>query len=533
MNILRPFVAASALATALSVSAAEQASVATKPTALKDLTAQLVELKQRVQQLEAALSAQSQATAATTPASAPTATSSPALAQKVAAIERKLEVQAEESIANRIKMPQVALGDKGLAVTTPDGNFEMKLRGYVQFDSRFWLADNHDDDTNSFLFRRVRPIIEGTVYKNFYYRLMADFASNAVTLQDGYGEWRQFPFARLGFGKMKSPVGLEQLASAAELEFVERGLPRNLVPNRDFGVQLTGDLFGERLNYTVGVFNGVPDLASIGASDTNDDKDFVGRLFALPFKSWYGPLQGLGIGISGTYGKEEFSLAASAVTPNLASYVTPGQQRFFRYRTTSAATGVTGVDGKTVSVPLVTVLANTTVADGSRYRVMPQAYWYWRQFGLFGETVESGQEVAFGAHRDTLANDAWQLQGFWVLTGEDATYRGVKPRRDFDPSAGAWGAWELVARYSDLQIDKDAFRGVTATGAGTAFADPRQSASRASAWALGLNWYLNRNFKVNLDYENTWFNGGGGGSVRVPLDRETERVFLTRFQIAY
>lgn len=504
---------------------------AAAPVAPADLAAQLAELKARVQQLEAALAAQAQAAAPAAVAAAPAA--QPQLAQKVAAIERRLEVQAEEATANRVKTPVVSLGDRGLAVATPDGNFEMKLRGYVQLDGRYYLADNADDDTDTFLFRRVRPIIEGTVYKNFYYRLMADFASNAVTLQDGYGEWRQFPFARLGFGKMKTPLGLEQLASASELEFVERGLPRNLIPNRDFGVVLTGDLFGERLNYTVGAFNGVQDLANIGASDNNDDKDFVGRVFALPFKNWYGPLQGLGVGVAGSYGKEEFSVASNSVSAALGTYVTPGQQRFFRYRSTSANTDVVAADGKTVNVPLTTVLANTTVADGTRFRIMPQAYWYWRQFGLFGEWVRSAQEVAFGDHRDTLAHDAWQLQGFWVLTGEDASYRGVKPSRNFDPLAGAWGAWELVARVSDLQIDKDAFRGVTARNAGTAFADPRQSAQRASSWALGVNWYLNRNFKVNVDYENTWFNGGGGGSTRVPLDRETERVLFTRFQIAY
>lgn len=520
MKTLRPWSLLLALALALPA----HADTAVAPA---DLAAQLAELKARVQQLEAALAAQSQAQSV---ASAPP---QPQLAQKVAAIERRLEVQAEEATANRVKTPGVALGDKGLAVTTPDGNFEMKLRGYVQLDGRHYLADNADDDTDTFLFRRVRPIIEGTVYKNFYYRLMADFASNAVTLQDGYGEWRQLPFARLGFGKMKTPLGLEQLASASELEFVERGLPRNLIPNRDFGVVLTGDLFGERLNYTVGAFNGVQDLANIGASDNNDDKDFVVRIFALPFKNWYGPLQGLGVGVSGSYGKEEFSVASNNVTAALGSYVTPGQQRFFRYRSTGANTDVVAADGKTVNVPLTTVLANTTVADGTRFRIMPQAYWCWRQFGLFGEWVRSAQEVAFGDHRDTLAHDAWQLQGFWVLTGEDASYRGVKPSRNFDPLAGAWGAWELVARVSDLQIDKDAFRGVTANNAGTAFADPRQSAQRASAWALGVNWYPNRNFKVNVDYENTWFNGGGGGSTRAPLDRETERVLFTRFQIAY
>ena len=497
-----------------------------------DLAAELAALKARVRQLEAALAAQSEQRPV--PAAAPLVVAPvPVLEQKVAAIERRLEVQAEEATVNRIKTPAVTLGERGLVVSTSDGNFELNLRGLVQFDGRLWLADNRDDDTNALLLRRVRTSVEGTVYRNFYFRLLPDFAGNAVTLLDAYGEWRQFPFARLGFGKMKVPLGLEFLASAADLGFIERGLPRNLIPNRDYGVVLTGDLFGEHLNYTAGVFNGVQDLANSAAADNNDDKDFVGRLFALPFRNWYGPLQGLGIGISGSYGKEEFSLSSNALTPALGSYVTPGQQRFFRYRSTGASANVVDVDGKTVNVPLTTALANTTVADGTRYRIMPQAYWYWRQFGLLGEYVQSAQEVASNAHRDTLANNAWQVQCYWVLSGEDASYRGVKPAHNFDPLRNGWGAWELVARFSDLQIDKDAFRGVSSSGADTAFADPRQSAQRASAWALGVNWYLNRNFKLNLNYENTWFNSGGGGSTRAPLDRETERVLLTRFQLAY
>ncbi len=511
------------LLTALMLLTVQPTDAATPPV---DMAAELAALKARVQQLEAALAVQS----AHRPGLLAPA---PALDQKVAAIERRLEVQAEEATTNRIKTPALTLGEKGLAVSTPDGTFELVLRGLVQFDGRFWFADNGDDNSDSLLLRRARVNIEGAVYKNFYYRLLQEFAGPTATLLDGYGEWRQFPFARPGFGKMKTPLGLEFAASAADLGFIERGLPRNLIPNRDYGVTLTGDLFGERVSYTIGAFNGVPDLANTGGADNNDDKDFVGRLFALPCKTHYGPLQGLGVGISGSYGKEKFSLSSNAVTPALGSYVTPAQQRFFRYHSTGTSTNVVAADGKTVTVPLSTALANTTVADGTRYRVMPMAYWYWRQFGLLGEYVESAQEVALNARRDTLANDAWQLQGYWVLSGEDASYRGVKPARNFDPLSGGGGAWELVARFSDLKIDKDAFRGVSAAGAGTAFADPRQSAQRATAWALGVNWYLNRNFKLNLNYENTWFNGGGGGSARAPLDRETERVLLTRFQIAY
>ena len=45
-----------------------------------------------------------------------------------------------------------------------------------------------------------------------------------------------------------------------------------------------------------------------------------------------------------------------------------------------------------------------------------------------------------------------------MLTGEDASYRGVvKPSEPFSPGKGGWGAWELVGRYGELEIDDDAF----------------------------------------------------------------------------
>ena len=40
------------------------------------------------------------------------------------------------------------------------------------------------------------------------------------------------------------------------------------------------------------------------------------------------------------------------------------------------------------------------------------------------------------------------------------------------------------------------------------FADITKSARRASAWAVGLTWYLNRNVKYVLNYEQTSFRGG-------------------------
>src|SRR6185437_1117902 len=103
------------------------------------------------------------------------------------------------------------------------------------------------------------------------------------------------------------------------------------------------------------------------------------------------------------------------------------------------------------------------------------------------EYVISDQNVTKGAKSANLHNTAWEVTGSWVLTGEDATFTGVTPSHPFDPRDGHWGAVQLVGRFAHLDVDNAAF---------PTFANPATSASDATAWAAGLNWYLNRNVKV-------------------------------------
>ncbi|MBE0501322.1 MAG: porin [Desulfuromonadales bacterium] len=355
----------------------------------------------------------------------------------------------------------------------------------MQADGRVYLDDKPDAFTNDILLRRVRPIIEGTLGRDYQFRIMPDFGRGKTELLDTYIQSNYWPTAQFRVGKFKAPVGLERLQSGASLLFVERALPTSLVPNRDIGLQIAGDLIGGTLNYAVGVFNGGVDGGSTDG-DSNDDKDVAARLFAHPFKnSGIGALQVLGIGVAGSYGNQEGSLP---------SFKTTGQQTFFKY-----ATGVT--------------------ADGWRWRVAPQAYWYVGPVGLLAEYVRSVQEVSNGAVTEDLANQAWQVAASWVVTGEDASFKGVKPKRSFDPNNGAWGALELAVRYNELEIDQDAF---------PLFADPTKSAEKAGAWTAGINWYLSSNLRVAVNYEQTEFDKGS-----VSGDRETEKALLTRVQVAY
>ena len=404
------------------------------------------------------------------------------LDQKVRALESKRqgdEAQAKDA-------PRVGSDKDGFYLKSASGDFQLKLRGYLQTDGRFFLEDDTKPATDQFLLRRVRPIFEGKVYKYFDFRIMPDFGNGKVELQDGYLELSYWPQAKLRAGKFKGPVGLERLQSGTDILFVERALPTNLVPNRDLGFQLHGDVLNGALSYAVGVFNGVPDGAS-SDGDTGDDKEFEGRVFSHPFKgSDIKPLEGLGVGVAGSFGETEGTLP---------SFKSPGQNTFFSYRATSTA-------------------------GGAHYRIAPQGYYYWGPLGLLGEYVVSAQDVKNGTGLKKLQNKTWQVAASYVVTGETASYKGVNPKRPFDPRNGAWGALEIAARYSDLSVDKDAF---------PTFADPAVSARKARAWAAGVNWYLNKGVKVVLDYEQTKFDGGAASGA----DREDERVILSRFQIAY
>jgi len=325
------------------------------------------------------------------------------------------------------------------------------------------------------------------------------------------------PWLALTVGKFKPPVGLERLQAIADIRFIERGLPTDLVPNRDIGIQLAGVVSSGRISYALGLFNGVADGTS---SDNNPTPDFsadgqgdlAARILLQPFRgSGNRAITGLQFGIGGTY-----THAKGSPTNNLlADYKTTGQQRFFSYR------------GNTAATQTQPALNDGTYASGERLRLAPQLYYSVGSIGLLGEYTQVHQGVA----RDTgavsrtalLTNSAWQTQLSWFVTGEPESLGGVSPKTDFRLGEPGLGAIELVARMEGLSVDRQAF-----TGGADSFSNPTTSAQRARAAGIGVNWYLNRNLKWALNYELTRFQGGAPTG-----NRPDEKALFTRFQIAF
>jgi phosphate-selective porin OprO and OprP len=428
------------------------------------------------------------------------------LAQRLAILERKLEVQQEAAQAAAAETPVVKASPKGFSFQSKDGANLIKFRGLLQVDDRYFLDDVTPPSSSTAGLRRVRPIIEGTVNNIYDFRLTPDFAAGKVLIYDAFVSARFQPSFVLTAGKFKPPVGLERLQSAADIRFVERGLPTDLVPNRDIGVQISGDVFSGHVNYALGYFNGVADGTGNDFTadvDTDGDGDAAARLFFQPgATSDNFALRGFGIGVAATYAHTDGTLTS----PQLAPLKTPGQVNFFNYRTGATA----------------------TFADGQRLRIVPQFYYYYGRYGILGEYVQSSNDVTRvnGAvtRSDKLKNDAWQIAFHWFVTGEEEAYRGYPPANIFSPANHTWGALELVARYHQLTIDSDTF-----VGGADSFADSATQAQRATAWGIGVNWYFNQNIKWVLDYDRTKFDGGAAAGA----DRGDEEVLLSRLQLSF
>jgi phosphate-selective porin OprO/OprP len=431
------------------------------------------------------------------------------LDQKYRVLERRLEIEGEAAAEKAKTAPSMSIGASGFNFRSSDTNFVLRIRGLLQADSRFYIDDGGNNRNDTFILRRARPIIEATFWDKVDLALVPEFGggsnnadgnpSSSASILDAYANFRYSPAFQLRVGKYKSPVGLEQLQSDSQAFFMERGLPSSLTPNRDVGIMLHGEVWDGVVNYAAGVFNGVGDNRNSPNLDIDDEKDVAARLFFHPFqKLEIEPLQGLGLGVAGTYGNHDG-------TQGLNSYSTEAAQTFFTYNPANASVR----------------------ADGTAWRITPQAYYYWRSLGVLAEYVVSSQEVratptAAGGVADfgALQHRAWQVAVGYVLTGEDSSFRGVNPKKPFSLTDNQWGAWEIIARYSHLDIDDEAF---------PTFSNPDTSASEANGLGFGINWYANRNVRTSLNYIHTDFKGGDAGTVT----RETENAVLTRLQLAF
>jgi phosphate-selective porin OprO and OprP len=345
--------------------------------------------------------------------------------------------------------PIIVKWEPAPSISSPDGRFEMNLRGRLFIDGG-WINDaNDNENTQATEFRAARLGIEGKAWSDVKYKFEADFAGNEVVVKDAYLQFKG-PMA-FTFGQFKTPNSLEEQTSSRYITFMERasftdafGLARMI----GFGVGTKGDDY----TFKAGVFRG-----SNSTSNEDEGLVFAGR-------ATYGPkLDDIQLHFGASFRYRDQG----------------ADQRDLRYR----------------QRPHQHLAANRYVATA---RIADSDTFYGAEAAVVMGPISLQGEWAF--QNASLSNPAvgqsnptfsgGYIEASYMLTGESRAYSAAKGsfqriRVNNPVYAGGSGAFQVAARFDRIDLsDQGIFGG------------------EQNTVIIGANWWLNRHTRFMINYSH-------------------------------
>jgi len=411
-----------------------------------------------------------------------------------------LERQAEQAKISSQEAPVLRMNNGRVSVTSADGRSSLAVRANVQVDFAHYdqappgaLANDYRrgsvgaagqrendaarDLSDGAYFRRARIGVEGVIARDFSYRFLAELGGSGVEgagrINDAYIAYNGFAPLSLQIGAFSPPANMADGVATEDLLFIERATPAELsraLGGADgrlgIGVRTGGARWMGALTYTG---------RTVGDAESFDSqRAFVGRLGGLALTA---PDYNVHLGVNGTY----------VIEPAQTSLISAS--RF----------GLRLRDRPEIRVDSTRLIDTGSIEADSGYSAGIEFAANWRNFLLQGENFWYG----IGRRDSTLPDPSfggYYVEASWIPTGESRRYvpgsgafQAPRPRIPFD-GRGGWGAWELALRYShtDLNFHEGA-------GGTSALPDSIRGGDQAIL-AAGINWYLNNNVKLMLNY---------------------------------
>ncbi len=183
-----------------------------------------------------------------------------------------------------------------------------------------FFADTGQNDT--FFLRKAEVGVKGHIAPNVDFSLEADFARPDDILRRTYIRLTHVPWLHLKLGLEKTPIGLDELNSTAEIPFVSRSeVSDRFSTAEDLGVHLESRW--PRWLFQFSVSNGAPRAVR---RDNNDHKDLTARVV-------WGPRPWLSLGMAtlqGQAGSEERVRDRYNLEFKLGSNLSGLQSEFYR-----------------------------------------------------------------------------------------------------------------------------------------------------------------------------------------------------------
>ena len=360
--------------------------------------------------------------------------------------------------------PEYFSWKNGLRFETGDGKFKFKLGGRIMNDWG-WFSEDNDvkraigDQVDGTEFRRARIYMSGDIYENIGFKAQYDFAGGDVDFKDVFIELKKIPYVgHFRVGHFKEPFSLEELTSSKYITFMERSLNNAFSPSRNTGFMLYNHALDKRMTWAGGIFRNSDSFGeSEGDSSTEGNYGFSGRITGLP---WY---------------KDE---GRKLIHTGFSYTYQNAFENTFRFRSRPE-----------MHMADYFVDTGSFTADFANL-FNPELAIVYGAFSFQGEYSFVDVDLKRSMDSDP---DFSGFYGYfsYFLTGENRKYKKengvfsrVKPNKNFRWGRGKGkGAIELAARYSELDLSDEEIDG-----------------GRLQDLTLGVNWYLNPNTRVMLNY---------------------------------
>ncbi len=358
------------------------------------------------------------------------------------------------------------------------------------------------------LFRRARIGVDGTAFGDWDYRILFDFGGSGVeNAGQLYETWIQYsgfkPF-KFRVGAFSPSLGLDDQASTSSMPFIERAVVSDLARGMAAGdtrtaaqvfaggdhwlaaIAVTGRTIGvissgNSLVYSAAGTSTAPVSAVAGTAQTYGDQlGFTGRVAGTPI---HGSDYLVHLGVNGSYVQSP---------PNTVGPATNGSTALNARVIAFSNTQELRIDG--------TKLINTGNIDAAHASTVGAEFAAQKQNFLLQAEYQH-----FHVQRDDGFSspdfNGYYVSGTWVLTGERRAYNpqsgafdAVPVAHPFSLKQGTFGAWELAARYSDINLNYHA------GDAGVAQLADGIRGGEEKNYTVGINWYPNTVVRFIFDY---------------------------------
>ena len=392
--------------------------------------------------------------------------------------------------------------DVGAAKMTPgnrpgicsaDGANCIYLTSRLHFDAGDYLSVHPQQSTGPHSLtsgvnaRRARLGVLGVFDNDWNYAFILDFggstdATPSTLIENAYITYNGFrTYAAIDFGYLDVPFTLDESTSSNDIMFIERAEAKNVASN--LAADDARAALGVRSNddrYFAGVYLTGPQA---GATHTGTNSQQIGGTARFTYQVLQGENYSLHAGVDGEYVflPRADGAAAAATTSTVAFSDRP------ELRVDSTSFLNTG------QIP-----AKNADVFGGELAGGYDSLFFQGEYYIF-QIDQSG--LSKTSPKPELTFDGGYAEASWTVTGESrryipstGAYSGIIPAHPFSLRDGGWGAWELAARYSYLNLNNHDHPGVSPLVTGGVFG------GRATGLAFGVNWYVNRNIRFMLNY---------------------------------